>query len=128
MIVRDNNNANCGQLKERYTAMCEECGRPGTLVRLVCQELESWYLGDLLALAQAFGDAKLDSPGLRKRFANPDDWQKPSDEIKRLVPRFQKTGGARLLAQHLAPQRNQSPSFHAFVDGVRRVALLMSSD
>lgn len=122
VIVRDNDNANGIHLKTRFQALCVANGRPDTLVRLVCQELESWYVGDLQALAQAFDDPKLDTPALRKRFATPDDWQKPSIEVSRLVPTFQKGSGARAMATCLRETGNQSRSFQVFVAGVCRVA------
>lgn len=127
VIVRDNDNADCAALKARYLALCDASGRPDTLVRLVCQELESWYIGDLRALAEAFDDPKLDTPALRKRFANPDDWEKPSAEVGRLVPAFQKTGGARLMSQCLGAESNRSRSFQFFVEGIRRVAQEMEN-
>lgn len=125
VIVRDNDNANCIDLKARLRALCVQAGRPETLIRLVCQELESWYLGDLAALAAAFDQAKADTPAHRKRFTQPDVWQKPSVELKRLVPAFQKNSGARAMAQHLKPENNQSTSLQVFVTGVRRMAAEM---
>jgi len=122
VIVRDNDNADCVNLKARFVRLCADSGRPDTLVRLVCQELESWYIGDLTALAQAFNNPKLDSPALRKRYGNPDSWQKPSAELARIVPTFQKNGAAREMALNLAEERNRSQSFQVFISGVRRVA------
>ncbi|WP_304303650.1 DUF4276 family protein [Pseudacidovorax intermedius] len=121
VIVRDNDNADCIDLKARLRRRCEDAGRPDSLIRLVCQELESWYLGDLAALAAAFDTPRIDSPANRKRFDAPDSWQKPSVEVKRLIPAFQKIGGARAMAAHLEAQRNRSPSLRAFVAGVRRL-------
>ena len=122
VIVRDNDNANCVQLKARLRALCTHGGRPETLVRLVCQELESWYLGDPAALAAAFSHPKADTPAQRKRFITPDSWQKPSIEVKRLVPVFQKISGARFMARHLNAFSNSSHSLQVFVAGVRRLA------
>lgn len=122
VIVRDNDGADCVALKGRLQAQCKQAGRPETLVRLVCQELESWYLGDLRALAAAFDAPKADTPANRKRYARPDEWHKPSAEVKRLVPSFQKTSGARAMARHLRPDNNVSHSLRVFVEGVRRVA------
>ena len=122
VIVRDNDNADCIALKARLRALCQKSGRPETMIRLVCQELEGWYVGDLAALATAFERPKLDTPAHRKRFSEPDTWQKPSVEVKRLVPSFQKYSGARLMAQHLNPEKNRSPSLQIFVAGVRRLA------
>ena len=64
VIVRDNDSADCIKMKARLQALCELNGRPETLVRLVCQELESWYVGDLQALALAFENSKLDTHAL----------------------------------------------------------------
>jgi hypothetical protein len=126
VIVRDNDNADCEALKARYVSVCRNVGRPDSLVRLVCQELESWYLGDLWAMARAFVQPNLDSPGLRKRFAVPDSWQKPSVEVERLVVDFGKVAGARAMAENLrAREHNRSASYRVFVDGVNRVALEM---
>ncbi len=122
VILRDNDNAGCVDLKARFTALCAQHGRPDTLVRLVCQELESWYIGDLCALAEAFDNPKLDVPALHKRFAQPDNWQKPSVQVRRLVPSFQKIGGARAMATCLREGENLSHSFHIFVDSLRRIA------
>lgn len=122
VIVRDNDNADCISLNARLQALCQANGRPETLVRLVCQELESWYVGDLQALAQAFENPKLNTPALRKRFAAPDDWQKPSVEVKRLAPTFQKGSGARAMAACLHETGNLSRSFQVFVAGVHHIA------
>lgn len=121
VIVRDNDNAYCIDLMARLLEVCKANGRPDTLVRLVCQELESWYIGDIEALALAF-DPLLDTPALRKRFVDPDAWQKPSKELERLIPEFQKGSGARLMAQHLRETGNLSYSFNKFVEGLRRMA------
>jgi hypothetical protein len=122
VIVRDNDNADCVALKSRLKALCRNAGRPETFIRLVCQELESWYIGDLRALATAFAVPKANSPAQRKRFINPDSWQKPSVEVKRLAPVFQKISGARLMALHLDSQGNRSSSYQVFLAGVLHIA------
>lgn len=122
VIVRDNDNADCVDLKARLISLCQQHGRPETLVRLVCQELESWYIGDLQALARAFDDHKIATPVYRKRYADPDAWQKPSAELKRLIPAFQKGSGARVMAAHLDGESNLSRSYQVFLAGVRRLA------
>ncbi|MCF8795977.1 DUF4276 family protein [Xanthomonas campestris pv. campestris] len=123
VVVRDNDNGDCLALKTRLVQLCAGLGRPDTLVRLVCQELESWYIADLGALASAFPNSKLDTPALHKRFSQPDTWNKPSAELERLIPEFQKRSGARLMAERLREEGNRSPSFHAFINGVRQMAL-----
>ena len=122
VIVRDTDGADCLTVKARLVQLCRQTQRPDTLVRLVCQELESWYLGDLAALEAAMQARKIDNPANRKKFAHPDGWQKPSEQVKRLAPAFQKISGARAMAAHLEPDRNRSHSLRVFVDGLRRLA------
>ena len=119
IIVRDNDGADCLAVKQRIHSLCK--ARPDTLIRLVCQELEGWYLGDLAALAAAYPDSKVDTPKLRKRFSDPDQWQKPSHEVERLVPEFQKRQAARKMGEQLDRDRNTSSSYLIFVAGIQRV-------
>ena len=63
VVVRDNDNADCSDIKAKLVRQCQQAGRPDTLVRLVCQELESWYIGDLAALAEAYPESGIDTPG-----------------------------------------------------------------
>jgi len=91
------------------------------LIRLVCQELEGWYLGNPQALQAAFGTKAFNSKKWKKHYRKPDEVQKPSRALEHLVPEFQKISGARLLAQHLDVQTNTSHSLHVFVEGVRRL-------
>lgn len=127
VILRDNDNSDCISLKSRFVQMCITNGRSDTLIRLVCQELESWYLGDLPSLATAFENPKINSPKNIKRFSVPDEWQKPSAEVVRLIPEFQKGSGARLMGDHLnINNTNKSASFQVFVAGLQRLACEMS--
>jgi hypothetical protein len=126
VVLRDNDAAVCEEVKARLVKLCVASGRPDTLVRLACQELEAWYLGDLEALAATFEQPKLCGPAMRKRFANPDAWQKPSVEVQRLLPQFQKVQGARRMGIALrGADQSRSRSFQVFVEGVRLLALEM---
>lgn len=123
VVLRDNDAAVCQEVKARLTRLCAASGRADTLIRLVCQELEAWYLGDLDALAQAYDDPRVCTPALRRRFADPDAWDKPSVEVQRLLPAFQKGQAAHRMGQALRDAaNNRSRSFLVFLAGVRRVA------
>ena len=41
VILRDADLGDCVEIKRRLVQMCEDSGRPDTLVRIVCQELEA---------------------------------------------------------------------------------------
>ena len=120
--MRDNDAGDCKVLKKRFVILAKSNGGNDPLIRIICQELESWYFGDLSALAAAFSKPSINSQPNRKRYKNPDRLSKPSLEIKRLLPTFQKLGGARNLAEYLSINGNTSCSFNAFFSGVANVA------
>ena len=118
VVVRDNDNVDCYALKERLRQLCRQGGRGDTLIRIVCQELEAWYLGEPDAMAAAFDDMRLRRIRNRAQYRNPDTRPKPSDDVGELVPGFQKTDGARRMAAHLTRDGNRSHSFVAFLKGI----------
>ena len=124
-VVRDNDRGDCRALKKALLGLCKTGRRPGRrsdpLIRIVCQELEAWYLGEPDALAEAFGREELRRLG-KARWPDSDEVPRPADEIERLVPEFRKVSGARLMARHLSRERNRSKSFQAFVAGIERIA------
>lgn len=122
VVVRDKDSADCVALKARLSILCREAGRPDTLVRIVCTELESWFLGDLAALEGAFRRTGLAARAGEKKFRDPDALANAAEELRKIVPEYQKLSGARAVAPHLRVEANRSRSFRVFVDGVRRVA------
>ncbi len=123
VVMRDNDNGDCKQLKARLMEMCAENQRADTLVRIVCQELEAWYLGDLAAVANAYNKPSLALQQNTRKFRDPDKLTRPSEHIQRLVPEFEKFAGARNIAPYLTIENARSHSFRAFVNGVRRLVV-----
>lgn len=123
VVLIDQDGDDCLKLKYELVQLCQKAGRPDTVVRIVCRELEAWYLGDPQAMAQAFDDPSLvQRVGRSQRLSNPDLVVKPSDEVKRLVPGFGKVSGARAIGDKLDPHRNRSHSFRVFVHALYRIA------
>ena len=97
--------------------------RPDALVRIACHEVESWYLGDLLAVETA-----LDMKGLarhqdKRKYREPDSLPNPARELAILTKDcYQKVSGSRAIGPHLRIDENRSSSLKAFVSGVRRLA------
>ncbi|MDM7995890.1 MAG: DUF4276 family protein [Acidobacteriota bacterium] len=124
VIVRDNDNADCEELKAALLELCRNGGRADSLVRLACQELEAWYFGEPESLANAYARQDLAAIGQRARYRDPDTIQTPSAELSRLIPEFQKISGARRMSEILQGTNNSSRSFTVFCRGIR--ALLAS--
>jgi len=122
VVLRDNDGDDCLALKTRLTGLCIEGGRTDALVRIACQELEAWYLGEPDALAEAFENDALRCFGNKALYRDPDAVVRPSGELERLIPEFQKISGARRMAGWLSRERNRSRSFQALIAGIDRGA------
>lgn len=113
VVLRDQDSGDCRAVKSSLRQRCEQAGRPDAVVRVACRELESFFVGDWEAVAQAFGKPALLKLARSARYRNPDDIGSPSQELARHVPGYQKRDGARRIAPLLEPTRNRSRSFAA---------------
>lgn len=121
VILRDQDSANCLDIKQRLQKLCEQTGRDNCLIRIVCHELEAWFLGDLAAVSVAYDLPHLTRLSEKAKFRNPDRLSNAADELQKLVEGYQKVGGARAIAPHLNLADNRSRSFNVFLEGVQRL-------
>lgn len=122
VVMRDQDAENCETVKARLMALCEQGGHPDALVRVVCRELEAWYLGDVESLVGAFPESagKLRRELRKRRFRDPDKVVGPSKVLDDLIPEFHKRPGARAMAKRLT-RENRSRSYQVFLEGVERL-------
>lgn len=121
VILHDQDSSDCIELKQKLLEKASAADPDKLLVRIVCRELESWYLGDLQAVDSAYPGANLAKLQEKRKFRAPDGLVKPSNEIKKLVPDFQKIDGARRIGRLLNLESNKSKSFLVFVSGLNRL-------
>ena len=121
IIVHDQDGKDCIRLKQELLSLCENTGKE-VLVRIACQEMESWYFGDMNALAIAYDKPKLNRISTQKKYRIPDDIPSPKEELYKLVPEHQQIEGAKRIAPYMNIENNTSMSFNQFVTGVRRFA------
>jgi hypothetical protein len=124
IIMRDNDGADCAKLKGRLVDRIPIRAIPQVKVRLVVQELESWYLGDLSAVVQAgFAREAVVAPHRRTaKLKNPDRLNNAKQVFRGLVSRTGQIALARGIGPHLSLTENRSPSFHHFVAALRWAA------
>jgi len=124
IVIRDQDSADCRTVKSRLTEICTTAGKPETLVRVACHELESWYLGDLLAVEQGLGIPGLSVQQMSSTLRSPDHLNNAKEVLIRITKQvYQEVGGSRSIGPHLrTDSSNLSHSFQVFLAGVRRVA------
>ena len=121
IVVHDQDSAECRSLKADLQTLCTDTSKAACLVRIVCRELEAWYLGDLEALAEEYADSSLLHVRTRKKFNDPDSCDQPSRWLEKHVNGFQKISAAARMGRRLHPGSNRSRSFQVFIEGVRRL-------
>ena len=121
VILIDQDSNDCLILKNRLLEICDEGGRENCLIRIVCHELESWFLGDLEAVGQACNLNTLARRQREVKFRQPDRLSNPAQVLKLLVPTYQKVSGARAVSKHLKLSENESHSFAVFLTGLQKV-------
>lgn len=122
VVLRDQDREDCRAVKERLAAICRKAGKPQTLVRIACRELESFYLGDLAAVEQGLGLKGLRGLQDKQKFRNPDQLHNAANELRDLTEKsYQKKAGSRAIAPYLDLDNNRSPSFQALITGIRRL-------
>lgn len=124
IILRDqDSHPDCVALKQGLLARCGNTGRVAhCLVRIACTELETFYLADLAAVAQAMDMPNLARHQENRKFRAPDRLSSPSRELKALTGnRYEKRAGSRAIGRHLRLDNTRSPSFRNFLAGVARL-------
>ncbi len=149
LILVDQDDDRCHELKERLETMAAKKKMPTkstpdhdgfflVVNRIVIEELEAWFFGDLAAVCAAFPrfDHRI---GSHKKFNDPDairggTWERLHQEMKRVgyfKNYFPKIDVARTIAPYMNPASNRSKSFHAFKKGLEarltRPAVMVST-
>ena len=134
VVVVDLDNRDCMAFKRELLAVLNACDpRPTTLFRIAIEEIEAWLLGDRAAVKAAYPRAR---DSVLDRYRQDEicgTWEVLADAVHAGgAAALVKAGGpaageakciwAREIAPHMIPDKNRSPSFGAFRDGVRRLA------
>lgn len=121
LVLRDQDSGDCRQIKQRLLDICHQAGQSDAMVRIACHELESFYLGDLCAVANSIGPASLAAQQDKAKYRNPDRLNNAAQELKRIATSYQKVSGSREIGKQLAIAGNRSESFNQLLSGIRRL-------
>jgi hypothetical protein len=128
IVLRDQDSEVCEDIKRRLVERCKTTGKPETIIRIACHELESFFLGDLAALERALNIANISRQQNTRKYRKPDNLEKPSHEISILLSQrskrkksYLKIEGARKITPLLDPARNTSHSFGVLYQSLCKV-------
>jgi Domain of unknown function (DUF4276) len=139
VVLVDRDDDDCLALKAEMEKMAAAAGlstataaptshQVHVLNRIVVEELEAWFFGDVTALCAAYPRVP-DSLGQRAKYRDPDTIRGGTWEAQERVLQaggyhrggFAKVAAATEIVQHMNVDANRSRSFQVFRDGVRRL-------
>lgn len=134
VVVLDSDRRDCKTFLEELETLLNRCRpAPNALFRLAIEEMEAWYLGDRRALLSAYPQAKRDVLGRYTQDSICSTWELLADAVYSGGSAVIRKAGWPLSGQvkhewaaQIGPfmniERNESPSFRKFRDGLRRLA------
>ncbi len=123
VIVHDQDSHDCKKLKADLLQLCQQEGKPEAMIRIICHELESWFLGDLTAIEKAYGltPQSLSAKQNQNKFRYPDRLNSAKEELRKLVSEYYPGTHSREIAPYLSLTNNKSRSFQVFLDGINKI-------
>ena len=134
VVVVDLDDRDCMAFKRDLLDILEACvPRPRTILRIAIEEIEAWLLGDREAVESAYPEAKKSVLDSYSQDSICGTWELLGDavavggsaQLKEAgwpAPGTAKCEWAEKIGPRMNPDRNRSPSFRAFRDGVLRLA------
>jgi hypothetical protein len=122
IIIQDQDSSDCKVLKNELIELVNQNSAIPSLVRIACRELEAWYIGDMDALESVYPNFKANNYKRWSKFRNPDKCN-ASDEIKKLIPTFQKGIVSREIVKYIDLNNNTSESFNHLISGIKKFLL-----
>ncbi|PIQ21169.1 MAG: hypothetical protein COW65_10695 [Cytophagales bacterium CG18_big_fil_WC_8_21_14_2_50_42_9] len=127
LITRDQDSADCKELKLKLTELVKDTCKSPYLIRILCRELESWFLGDLNAINQAYPRMKPESYASKAEFRNVDNMQSPNRYLLKILPDYEGRDNLPKLevSENIAPfldlENNTSSSFRYTIQGIKKL-------
>jgi hypothetical protein len=128
LITRDQDDADCKKVKSELNDIIKDNCHCDYSVRIVCRELESWFIGDLKAIESAFPRFRASQFEHKSRYRDVDNITKPSAELLKLIPEYSKRKFlpkleiSEKIAEYMNPESNKSKSFINTIAAIKKMA------
>jgi len=124
LVMRDQDSGNCKEIKENLLQKVKASGKHNkTIIRIACRELESFYLGDLIAVEKGLQIKNLGLKQVDSKYRAPDKHHNAFEMLETLThKKYQKISGSRAIGLHLnLDGMNKSISFNVLIDGIKKL-------
>lgn len=121
VVVHDQDSADCKKLKQELKEFAGNNINIPFLIRIVCKELESWYLGDMRAIQMAYQTFNSKLYVNKEEFRIPDKIVNPKEELKKILPVYQEISSSQCIASYMDIANNRSYSFNKFITGIQKI-------
>jgi hypothetical protein len=117
IILMDQDKNDCYRLKAELEEICKKSENSNYKIRIVCHELESWYLGDLASMDIAF-KTKIAQYQNKRKYRHPDEIANAKQESQRITGRIEQIHTATRMGNAMtrsSAEQNRSKSFQVFL-------------
>ena len=128
LIVRDQDSGDCRAIKENIRKIIEDKCHCDFSIRIVCKELEGWFLGDLVAIELAYTRFKSSQYKDNANMRDVDSIVNPSDYLCRIIPEYSRSKNlpkievSQKISPFLTIENNTSTSFQHTINAIRQLA------
>jgi len=125
LITCDQDSSDCIKVKQNIEEKIELKCNCDYKIRIVCKELESWFLGDLNAIREAYPRFKPEQYLRKADFRNVDSINTPNKYLLKIIPELNnrsflpKQEVAATISPHLDIDNNRSISFNHTLKAVK---------
>lgn len=126
LVTRDQDSGDCKLIKENLLEKVTSSEKDNiSLIRIACHELESFYLGDLLAVETGMNIANLSKEQNKKKLRTPDKIVGAKEELQKIAKTYQPVSGSRNISKYLnLDGNNKSISFNFLISGIRKLCII----
>jgi hypothetical protein len=127
LVTRDQDSTDCIELKNKLDEIIKENCYCDYFIRIVCKELEAWFLGDLNAVHCAYPRLKPEQYQSKADFKNVDKITNPNKYLLRIIPEYSnrdilpKLEASERIAQFLNLDNNRSLSFRHTLRAIKKL-------
>lgn len=127
LVTRDQDHNDCIEVKKQILDLIKDKCQCEFSIRIVCKELESWFLGDMKAIEAAYPRFKANQYINKSEYRIIDKISYPNTILLKIIPEYRdrdtlpKLEAAENISQYLDTTINKSDSFNHTIKAITKL-------